>query len=141
MITRPGRTSLSHPLTLMALISVLFWWNRYGVVAFFILVASVGFLQMPAAKRIAERESNLKFIYLAWITFLRAFARGLGMGQGIRRFWLSNSGDHSGIQREKTLRQVTLEIRASLPQTDILVVNDGSIDSTARVAREAGVLF
>ena len=44
------------------------------------------------------------------------------------------------FNEEKTLRQVTLEIRASLPQTDILVVNDGSTDSTARVAREAGVL-
>ena len=77
------------PLTLMALISVFLLWNRYGVIAFFILVASVGFLQISAAKRIVEREANLKFIYLTWITFLRAFARGLGMGQGIRRFWLS----------------------------------------------------
>ena len=32
-------------------------------------------------------------------------------------------------------------IRASLPQADILVVNDGSTDSTASIAREEGVLF
>jgi glycosyltransferase involved in cell wall biosynthesis len=45
------------------------------------------------------------------------------------------------FNEEKTLQQVTLEIRASLPQADILVVNDGSTDSTARVARAAGVLL
>ena len=77
------------PLTLLLLISVLFLWNRYGVIAFFILAASVGLLQIPAAKRVVKKERNLKFICLAGITFLRAFARGLGMGQGIWRFWLS----------------------------------------------------
>jgi len=45
------------------------------------------------------------------------------------------------FNEEKTLRQVTLEIRASLPEADILVVNDGSTDTTARVAEEAGVLL
>jgi glycosyltransferase involved in cell wall biosynthesis len=44
------------------------------------------------------------------------------------------------FNEEETLRSVISGIRASLPQADILVVNDGSTDSTGNIAREEGVL-
>ena len=44
------------------------------------------------------------------------------------------------FNEEETLRGVILGIRASLSQADILVVNDGSTDSTGNIAREEGVL-
>jgi glycosyltransferase involved in cell wall biosynthesis len=45
------------------------------------------------------------------------------------------------FNEEETLRGVISGIRASLPQADILVVNDGSTDSTGNIAREEGVLI
>ena len=42
---------------------------------------------------------------------------------------------------EQTLRGVLSGIRASLPQADILTVNDGSTDSTAHIIRQEGVLI
>ncbi len=44
------------------------------------------------------------------------------------------------FNEETTLRDVILGVRKSLPRADILVVNDGSTDATARIAREEGVL-
>ncbi len=44
------------------------------------------------------------------------------------------------LNEEATLRGVILGVRGSLPQADILVVNDGSTDDTARIAREEGAL-
>ena len=43
------------------------------------------------------------------------------------------------FNEEETLRGVISGIRASLPQADILVVNDGSTDSTGNIAKEGGV--
>ena len=43
------------------------------------------------------------------------------------------------FNEEETLRGVISGIRASLPQADILVVNDGSTDSTGNIAKEEGV--
>ncbi|MBK9159138.1 MAG: glycosyltransferase family 2 protein [Micropruina sp.] len=40
---------------------------------------------------------------------------------------------------EKTLPGVLAEIRAALPEADVIVVDDGSQDSTSRVAANAGV--
>lgn len=40
---------------------------------------------------------------------------------------------------EKTLPGVLAEIRAALPKADVIVVDDGSQDSTSRVAANAGV--
>jgi glycosyltransferase involved in cell wall biosynthesis len=45
------------------------------------------------------------------------------------------------FNEEETLRGVIAGIRSSLPQADILVVNDGSADSTGNIAREEGVLI
>ena len=45
------------------------------------------------------------------------------------------------FNEEETLRGVISGIRASLPRADILVVNDGSTDSTGSIAREEGVLI
>ena len=45
------------------------------------------------------------------------------------------------FNEEETLRGVILGIRSFLPQADILVVSDGSTDSTANIAREEGVLI
>jgi len=39
---------------------------------------------------------------------------------------------------EKSVGRVTAEVREAVPQADILVVDDGSRDGTARVARNAG---
>jgi len=44
------------------------------------------------------------------------------------------------FNEEETLRGVILGIRVSLPDADILVVNDGSTDSTSNIARKEGVL-
>lgn len=44
------------------------------------------------------------------------------------------------LNEEETLRGVILGIRTFLSQADILVVNDGSTDSTGRIARKEGVL-
>jgi glycosyltransferase involved in cell wall biosynthesis len=44
------------------------------------------------------------------------------------------------FNEEETLRGVILGIRSFLSQADILVVNDGSTDSTGDIAREEGVL-
>ena len=44
------------------------------------------------------------------------------------------------FNEEKTLRGVIPGIRVSLPRADILVVNDGSTDSTGNIAKEEGVL-
>lgn len=43
------------------------------------------------------------------------------------------------FNEEETLRGVIQRVQTSLPQTDILVVNDGSTDSTDKIAREEGV--
>ncbi len=43
------------------------------------------------------------------------------------------------FNEEASLRDVIVGIRRSLPGADILVVNDGSTDSTAGIAREEGV--
>src|SRR4030042_5246038 len=43
------------------------------------------------------------------------------------------------FNEEETLQGVILSIRSSLSQADILVVNDGSTDSTANLARQEGV--
>jgi glycosyltransferase involved in cell wall biosynthesis len=45
------------------------------------------------------------------------------------------------FNEEETLRGVILGIRSFLSQADILVVNDGSTDSTGNIAREEGVLI
>jgi glycosyltransferase involved in cell wall biosynthesis len=45
------------------------------------------------------------------------------------------------LNEEETLRGVIRGIRTSLPQADILVVNDGSTDATGNIAREEGVLI
>lgn len=45
------------------------------------------------------------------------------------------------LNEEKTLRDVIRGIRAFLPQADILVVNDGSTDSTAAIAEEEKTLI
>jgi glycosyltransferase involved in cell wall biosynthesis len=45
------------------------------------------------------------------------------------------------FNEEETLRGVILGVRTFLSQADILVVNDGSTDSTANIAREEGVLM
>jgi glycosyltransferase involved in cell wall biosynthesis len=42
-------------------------------------------------------------------------------------------------QEETNLLRVLDDIRTHIPQADILVVNDGSVDQTARLARGAGV--
>jgi len=44
------------------------------------------------------------------------------------------------FNEEETLRGVILGIRSFLSEAEILVVNDGSTDSTGRIAREEGVL-
>lgn len=41
---------------------------------------------------------------------------------------------------EQCIRQVVLDVRGVLPEADILVVDDGSADNTAAVARAAGAL-
>lgn len=43
------------------------------------------------------------------------------------------------LNEEATLRDVVLGIRKSLPQADILVVNDGSTDATETISRSEGV--
>lgn len=45
------------------------------------------------------------------------------------------------FNEEATLRDVVAGIRRSLPQADILVVNDGSTDATETVAKGEGVLL
>jgi glycosyltransferase involved in cell wall biosynthesis len=45
------------------------------------------------------------------------------------------------LNEEETLRGVILGIRSFLSQADILVVNDGSTDSTGNITREEGVLI
>jgi glycosyltransferase involved in cell wall biosynthesis len=45
------------------------------------------------------------------------------------------------FNEEATLRDVVEGIRRSLPQADILVVNDGSTDATETVAKSEGVLL
>lgn len=78
---------IEPPLTVLFLISVLFLWHSYGVLAFFILLVSIGFLEVQAAAKVVLRTGNLKFFYLAWVTFFRAYARGMGMIHGIWTFW------------------------------------------------------
>jgi hypothetical protein len=45
------------------------------------------------------------------------------------------------LNEEATLRDVILGIRKSLPQADILVVNDGSTDATETISRSEGVIL
>lgn len=42
------------------------------------------------------------------------------------------------LNEEEALSQVILEVRAKLPESTVLVVNDGSTDRTSEVARAAG---
>ncbi|MCG6535331.1 MAG: glycosyltransferase family 2 protein, partial [Syntrophales bacterium LBB04] len=42
-------------------------------------------------------------------------------------------------QEESNILRVIQDIRTHMPEADILVVNDGSTDETAALAREAGV--
>lgn len=44
------------------------------------------------------------------------------------------------LNEEKALPAVLAELRAALPEADVLVVDDGSTDGTAEVARRAGAL-
>ncbi len=45
------------------------------------------------------------------------------------------------FNEEATLRDVVLGVRRSLPQVDILVVNDGSTDATETISRNEGVIL
>ncbi|OGP91538.1 MAG: glycosyl transferase family 2, partial [Deltaproteobacteria bacterium RBG_16_47_11] len=45
------------------------------------------------------------------------------------------------FNEQETLQTVIREVRGSLPQSDILVVNDGSTDSTGDIARKEKVLI
>jgi glycosyltransferase involved in cell wall biosynthesis len=45
------------------------------------------------------------------------------------------------FNEEATIREVVLGVRRSLPQVDILVVNDGSTDATGTISRSEGVIL
>ncbi|MGH8921941.1 MAG: glycosyltransferase, partial [Acidimicrobiales bacterium] len=42
------------------------------------------------------------------------------------------------LNEQASVESVIAQVRASLPDMDILVVDDGSVDDTARLARAAG---
>jgi len=78
---------MEPPLMLLFSISLLFLWNPYGVLASFALLISIGLLQVIVATQVVFRMRNPKFFYLAWVTFWRTYARGIGMIHGIWAFW------------------------------------------------------
>ena len=47
-------------------------------------------IQMPAAVRVASRNRSPDYLLLAPVTFLRSYARGLGMLLGFTRFYLGD---------------------------------------------------
>ena len=73
------------PLCLMVLGALVFIWAPImGWIFAGALLLDVG-LQFKMACRVCRRKQRLKFAYLAWVTFLRGFARGLGMLGGLMR--------------------------------------------------------
>src|SRR5262249_30841248 len=72
--------SLAGLLCIVALPS--FPWLFVGLTALLLV------MQTPAAVRIALRKRELSYLALAPVTFLRGFARGLGMSLGFFRFFL-----------------------------------------------------
>jgi GT2 family glycosyltransferase len=69
--------------TLASLVMLPFVWWLTPALAVVLLA-----VQFPAAVRIARRTGDWSHLALAPVTFLRGFARGLGMCAGIARFYL-----------------------------------------------------
>jgi len=44
-------------------------------------------IQLPMPLKIVLQKKDMKYLYLAWLTFFRGFARGSGMLVGAIRFW------------------------------------------------------
>lgn len=60
--------------------------------AFLLLTALLFIIQLPAAVRIALRKRDIRLMLLAPVTFLRSYARGLGMFFGFIRFFFLKGG-------------------------------------------------
>ena len=52
-----------------------------------ILFCLFAIIQLPMPFKIVLRKKEMKYFFLAWLAFLRGFARGLGMLVGTFRFW------------------------------------------------------
>lgn len=70
-------------LSFIVFFSFLFWVNNAVLFILFGLVIFYIFLQFMVAIKICRQERTLKYLYLAYITFLRGFARTLGAWQGV----------------------------------------------------------
>ena len=79
---------IEPPLGLLSAFSVFFLWNKYGVVCFFALLVFNAAIQMPAAVRLIKSGKDFRYLYLAVVTFFRAYERAFGMFRGILKFWV-----------------------------------------------------
>ncbi|MBI4698240.1 MAG: glycosyltransferase [Nitrospirae bacterium] len=82
------KDAIEVPAALMGLCMTVFAWLKPGSIALILLTAFNAVLQMPAAIGLIRIKKNIKFLYLAPITFLRSYARALGAVRGIFKFWL-----------------------------------------------------
>jgi len=75
-------------LALVTFCSVFFLWHKYGLITFLLFTISNGVLQSLATIKLIKIKKKFKFIYMAPVTFLRAYARAVGVISGIGKFWL-----------------------------------------------------
>lgn len=84
---------------------------------------------------------------------LKMFRQDSGLSQGVIGLWEDqpkadlNVRDMNTVlviipayNEEESIGRVLRDVRASLPEADVLVVNDGSTDGTSREARQAGAM-
>ncbi len=82
------KDAVEIPVAFMTFCTTIFFWHKYGLTAFLLLAASNFIIQAPTAIKLINLKKNIKFIYLAWVTFLRSYARAFGVIRGIWKFWL-----------------------------------------------------
>jgi glycosyltransferase involved in cell wall biosynthesis len=82
---------LQPPLALALLCMLPFSFWGFGATVLLALLLLYLALQLPMALAIVKRTGKMNYLSLAFITFLRGFARGTGMAWGIFRFFIIES--------------------------------------------------
>jgi glycosyltransferase involved in cell wall biosynthesis len=74
-------------LSLLTIFSIPILWYDWAILSFFAFLSINGLIQLITAYRIVGGLWKFEFIYWAYVMFLRAYARGIGMFLGIVKFW------------------------------------------------------
>ncbi len=87
MMTGDGYSSpidhLQPPLALMSMCAIPFLWIEIIFKLFLLALIIQFFLQIPLSIKIVAKKKQVKYLFFTIVTFLRAFARGIGLCYGV----------------------------------------------------------